>query len=140
VHKRCFATAFALLAASACVKSHVPPEERVIGSGRYEYAAALRLPGDTAIDLAGGTLVVNASTPDSLSGRWEVAGYDSALGENRWNVASYEVHARIARGADTVTAIHHIKRGRDARRPDCRVSVTRTGYHESGGCTLRLMR
>ena len=88
----------------------------------------------------GGTLVVNASTPDSFSGRWEVAGYDSALLENRWNVASYEVHARIARGADTVTVIHHIKRGRNAQRPECRVSVTRTGYHETGGCTLRLRR
>lgn len=140
VQNRCFAAAVALLAASACVKSHVPPEDRVIGTGRYEYAAALRLPGDTAIDLAGGTLVVDASTPDSLSGRWEVAGYDPALRENRWNVASYEVHASVVRGADTVTVIHHIKRGRDPRRPECRVSVTRTGYHESGGCTLRLRR
>ncbi|WP_420129092.1 hypothetical protein [Longimicrobium sp.] len=132
------AAAALLLAASACVKSHVPPEERPIGTGRYEYAAALRLPGDMAIDLAGGTLVVNASTPDSLAGRWEVTGYDPELRENRWNVASYEVQARVVWGADTVAVIHHIKRSRDPRRPECRVSVTRTGYHESGGCTLRL--
>lgn len=125
-----------LLVASACVKSHVPPEERVIPAGRYAYRAALLPPGAADSAVYQGTLVLDAVTPDSLSGRWEVAGYDPALREGRWNVASYEVHARTGTGADTLTVIHHIERGRGGE-PLCRVSITRTGYLADGSCTLR---
>ncbi|HEX5871598.1 MAG TPA: hypothetical protein VFY65_14325, partial [Longimicrobium sp.] len=83
--------------------------------------------------------VLHAVTPDSVAGRWEVDGYESALRERRWNVVSYEVHARTGAGADTLTVIHHVQRGR-ADQPECRVSITRTGYHADGSCTLRLMR
>ncbi|HEX6371073.1 MAG TPA: hypothetical protein VF006_19300 [Longimicrobium sp.] len=134
------AAAVALLAASACVKSHVPREDRVIPAGRYAYTATLKLP-DVADSVAlRGTLVLDAVTPDSVAGRWEVSGYDPELRENRWNVASYEVHARTGAGADSLTVIHHVKRGRAADQPDCRVSITRTGYHADGTCTLRLQR
>lgn len=131
--------AVALVAASACVKSHVPPEDRIIPTGRYEYRATLLPPGAADSVTFQGILVVDAATPDSLAGRWEVAGYDPALRENRWNVASYEVHARTGAGTDALTVIHHVKRGRgDA--PGCRVSITRTGYLADGTCTLRLRR
>jgi hypothetical protein len=69
-----------------------------------------------------------------------VDGYDADLRENRWNVASYEVHARIGQGADSLTVIHHIKRGRVADQPECRVSITRLDYHADGLCTLRRAR
>lgn len=140
MQNRCFAAAVVLLAASACVKSHVPPEDRAIPAGRYEYRATLLPPGTADSATYPGTLVLDAVTPDSVAGRWEVAGYDPAPRENRWNVASYEVHARTGGGADTLTVIHHIKRGRTADQPACRVSVTRTGYHADGSCTLRLAR
>lgn len=133
------AAAAALLAASACVKSHVPPKDRVIPSGRYAYRATLLPPGTVDSVTYTGALALDAVTPDSVLGRWEVPGYDPALRESRWNVASYEVHARIDTGADTLTVIHHIERGR-ADQPDCRVSITRTGHHADGSCTLRLAR
>jgi hypothetical protein len=141
VQSRCFTAAtVALLAASGCVKSHVPPEDRVIPAGRYEYHATLLPPGTAEFEAYTGTLVLDAVTPDSIDGRWEVTGYDADLRENRWNVASYEVHARIGEGADSLTVIHHIKRGRADGQPECRVSVTRTEYHADGLCTLRLAR
>lgn len=139
MRNRCVAAAVALLAASACVKSHVPPEERVIPSGRYQYQAKLLPPGASDSVAYSGTLALDAVTPDSLAGRWEVPGYDPALRESRWNVASYEAHARIGTGADSLTVIHHIKRGRGDQ-PGCRVSITRTGYYADGSCTLRLVR
>jgi hypothetical protein len=140
VQNRLFATAVVLLAASACVKSHVPPDDRVIPSGRYAYQATLLPPGASDSVTYQGTLVLDAVTPDSVAGRWEVPGYDADLRENRWNVASYEVHARIGAGADSLTVIHHVERSRAADRPGCRVSITRTGYHADGSCTLRLAR
>jgi hypothetical protein len=72
VPNRLFAAAVALLAASACVKSHVPPEERVIPSGRYAYRATLLPPGTADSVVHEGTLVFDTVTPDSVSGRWEV--------------------------------------------------------------------
>lgn len=139
MQNRFFAAAVALLAASACVKSHVPPEDRVIPSGRYAYRATLLPPGSADSVVYQGTLVLDAVTPDSVAGGWEVAGYDADLRENRWNVASYEVHARTGTGPDSLTVIHHIERG-GADEPVCRVSITRTGYHADGSCALRLMR
>jgi hypothetical protein len=79
VQNRFFTTAAAVaLAASACVKSHVPPEDRVIPSGRYAYRATLLPPGTADSVVYQGTLVLDAVTPDSVVGRWEVAGYDPA--------------------------------------------------------------
>ena len=140
MQNRLFAATVALLAASACVKSHVPPEDRVIPSGRYAYRATLLPPGASDSVTYQGTLVLDAVTPDSVAGRWEVPGYDADLRENRWNVASYEVHAGIGGGADSLLVIHHVKRSRAADQPGCRVSITRTGYHADGTCTLRLVR
>lgn len=124
--------------AAACVKSYVPPEERVIAAGRYEYQATLLPPGAADSVTYRGALVVTAATADSLAGRWEVPGYDPPLRENHWNVASYNVHARTGTGADTLTIIHSIERGRGD--PACRVSINRTGYRAEGTCTLRLPR
>jgi hypothetical protein len=141
VQNRLFAAAaLALLAASGCVKSHVPPEDRVIPSGRYAYRATLLPPGASDSVTWQGTLVLDAVTPDSVAGRWEVPGYEPALRENRWNVASYEVHARIGATADSLIVIHHVERSHAADQPGCRVSITRTGYHADGSCTLRLVR
>lgn len=139
MQNRCITAAVALLAASACVESHVPPEDRVIPSGRYAYRATLLPPGSADSVVYQGALVLGAVSPDSVAGRWEVAGYDADLRETRWNVASYEVHARTGTGAESPIVIHHIKRGgTDA--PACRVSITRTGYHADGSCTLQLVR
>lgn len=133
-----FAAGLALLGAfAACVKSYVPPEDRVFPPGRYEYRATVLPPGATDSVRYAGALVLDAVTPDSLAGRWEVQGYEPALRENRWNVASYEVHAIATSGADTLTLIHSIKRGPAENEPACRVSATRPGYHAEGTCTLR---
>lgn len=139
MQNRLFAAAAALLAASACVKSHVPPEDRVIPSGRYAYRATLLPPGASDSVAYQGTLVLDDVTPDSVAGRWEVRGYDADLRESRWNVASYEVHAGIGAGADSLIVIHHVNRSRAADRPGCRVSITRTRYHADGSCTLQLV-
>lgn len=139
MRNRLILAAAALVAASGCVKSHVPPEERAIPAGVYDYRATLLPPGATDSVTYQGTLVIAAATPDSLSARWEVAGYDPAPRQNRWNVVSYELHARTGTGADTLTVIHHVKRG-DGDVPGCRVSITRTGYHADGTCTLRPRR
>lgn len=132
-----FAAGLALLGAfAACVKSYVPPEDRVFPPGRYEYRAAVLLPGAADSVRYAGALVLDAVTPDSFAGRWEVPGYDHTLRENRWNVASYEVHAVVTPRGDTLTLIHSIERGRVVNEPACRVSVTRPGYHAQGTCTL----
>ena len=112
----------------------------MIPAGRYEYHATLLPPGTADFVAYTGVLVLDAVTPDSVAGGWEVAGYDADLRENRWNVASYEVHARTGEGADSLIVIHHIKRGRVDGQPECRVSITRTDYHADGLCTLRLAR
>ena len=137
---RLVSTVLALLATSACVKSYKAPEDRVFSPGRYEYSATLPLPGATSGREFRGTLVLDAVTPDSLAGRWEVTGYDPAFVENRWNVASYDLQARLVSGADTLTLVHDVERGRTPDAPECRVSVTRAGYHEDGTCTLRPVR
>ena len=137
---RTMIAAAALLGAAACVKSYVPPEERVFAPGRYAYRATLLPPGATDSVTYEGALVLSAVTADSLAGRWEVPAYDPLLRANRWNVASYAVHARTGAGADTLTVIHSIERGRRAQEPECRVSITRTGYLADGVCTLRLAR
>ncbi|HEX2076926.1 MAG TPA: hypothetical protein VHG08_04430 [Longimicrobium sp.] len=121
---------------TACVKSYTPPEDRVFPPGRYEYRAAILPPGASDSVRYTGGLVLYAVTPDSLAGRWEVRGYDLALRENRWNVASYEVHAIVTIGGDTLTLIHSIERGRTEAEPVCRVSANRPGYHAEGTCTL----
>ncbi len=125
-----------LLALAARVKSYVPPGERVFPAGRYAYHARLLPPGARdSIDYRG-TLVLAAVTPDSLVGRWEVPGYAPELRENHFNVVSFNVHARVGTGPDSLTAIHAIQRNPDAGAPRCSVSVTRTGYIAEGRCSL----
>lgn len=131
-----FPFAAALLLAS-CVRSYVPPEERVFPAGRYEYRARVLLPGAAdSVDFRG-ALALDAVTPDSLAGRWEVPGYAPELRENHFNVVSYNVHARIGAGADTLTLVHAIQQSGTPAAPECSVSVTRPGYHAPGRCELR---
>lgn len=134
---RPFPLTAALLALAACVKSYVPPEERVFPAGRYEYHARLLPPGASdSVDYRG-ALVLEAVTPDSLAGRWEVPGYAPELRANHFNVVSYNVHARTGSGADTLTVVHAIRRGRGPASPRCSASITRPGYLAEGSCTLR---
>lgn len=125
-----------MLILSACVRSHVPPEDRIFPSGRYSYDARLLLPGaPDSVDFHG-ALDIHLVTPDSLAGRWEVPGYDAAVREGRFNVVTYEVHARVGAGPDTLTVIHDLDhRGRTGA-PACSVRVVRTGYFSRGRCTL----
>jgi hypothetical protein len=124
------------LALGACVKSYVPPGERVFPAGRYAYHARLLPPGaQDSVDYRG-ALILEAVAPDSLVGRWEVPGYAPELRENHFNAVSYNVHARIGSGPDSLTAIHAIQRNPEAGPPRCSVSVTRTGYIAEGRCSL----
>ncbi len=125
-----------ILAMAACVKSYVPPEERVFPAGRYAYHARLLPPGaQDSIDYRG-ALVLESVTPDSLVGRWEVPGYAPELRENHFNVVSYNVHARIGTGPDSLTAVHAVQRDPAVGAPRCSVSITRTGYIAEGRCSL----
>lgn len=115
----------------------VPPDERLFAPGRYAYQARYLPPGATDSVTRSGFLVLTSVTPDSLVGRWEVEGYDGALGEAYHNVVSYYVLARSRSGADSVIVGHYIRaRGGDSP-PECRAAVTRPGYRAEGWCILQ---
>jgi hypothetical protein len=128
-----------VLLLAACVKSYVPDGERVFPPGRYDYHARLLLPGATDSTDYRGVLALGAVTPDSLAGRWEVPGYAPELRENHFNVVSFNVHARLGDGPDSLTVVHALQRD-DGGRPRCAVRVTRTGYIAQGRCSLNPAR
>jgi hypothetical protein len=108
-----------ILSLAACVKSYVPPGERVFPAGRYVYHARLLPPGARDSADYRGTLVLEAVTPDSLGGRWEVPGYAPELRANHFNVVAYNVHARIGAGPDSLIALHTLQRDPAGGAPRC---------------------
>ncbi len=66
-----------------------------------------------------GTLILEAVTPDSLAGRGEVPGYAPEPRANHFNVVSYNVHARIGAGPDSLIALHTLQRDPAGGAPRC---------------------
>ena len=128
-----------LLAALARVScAPTPTAERVFPAGRYAYEASWRPPGASAPVRRAGTLVLDAVTPDSLVGRWEVPGYLPAFPHNDFTVVSYYVTAHAEAGGDTLVVSHYLRRDARTGSVGCRLSVaTRTeGYGEDGSCAV----
>lgn len=131
--KLALAAAATLAAALRC--GPVPVEARLVPAGRYDYTATFLPPGSRDSVTLRGTFVLDSARADSLVGRWDVPGVESALADNYFNVVSYHVVARL-QGGDSLTLVHAIRGGSGSSAPGCRVAVTRRGYWSDGRCTL----
>ncbi len=132
--------AAALLARGTCAPT--PAAERLFPAGRYAYEGRWQPPDATAPVRRTGTLVLDAVTPDSLVGRWEVAGYLPSFPHNDFTVVSYYVTAYAVEARDTLVVSHYLRRDARTGAIGCRLSVaTRTAaYRADGSCTVSATR
>lgn len=114
----------------------VPPDARRFPTGVYDYAATVPRPdGRDSLTLRG-TLAIDRVEPDSLVGRWQVAGVAPTIAQNYFDVVGYHAVAEIA--ADSLSIVHSLKPRRADRAPRCIASATRPGFWGDGRCTLTL--
>ena len=115
-----------------------PAAERTFPPGRWTYEARWRPPGAAAPVRRAGALVLDAVTPDSLVGRWEVPGYLPGFPHNDFTVVSYFVTAHAVEGGDTLVVSHYLRRDPRTGAVSCRLTVaTRTeGYRDEGSCEV----
>ena len=113
----------------------LPIEQRVVPAGRYAYEVAVRLPDAADSTYFRGTLVVERSTPDSLTAHLEVPELERSLVDGRFDMVSYRMVAN--RPGDTLNLVHYIRPLGEGRTPRCTVGATRPGYFVDGRCTLR---
>jgi hypothetical protein len=126
------------LATAALLPLHcgpIPPEQRAVPAGRYSYEVAVALPGAADSTHYIGTLIVDAATPASLGGRFEVPGLERTWRDGAFDVVSYRLVADVP--GDSVALVHHLRPLGVGRAPRCTVAATRPGAYVEGRCTLR---
>ena len=80
------------------------PAERMIETGTYAYEGRWLHPHTAAWDTATGELAVEGVTPDSIHGRWTLAGFRADSVGGAWNENAYALTAVSPNGRVRLTS------------------------------------
>ena len=112
MRKRFILLAAAALAAACDGGDTLDPQDRVLATGTYGYEGRWLHPATLEWDTISGELVVDASTPDSVHGRWFIQGFVSDSTAGYWNENAYVLTAISNNGQVIVT--HRLSAIREA--------------------------
>lgn len=101
--RRCIPILLAAAALGCDGEDTLDPQDRVIAAGSYVYSGRWLHPSRMEWDSIAGTLVLDAATPDSVHGHWEIPGYVQDSTGGYWNENAYVLQSRHAAGMVTLT-------------------------------------